>query len=88
MATDSTRRLHHAIPPWVASGAVFHVRIRAEREWLHGGGSLLSPPSLARTLLESVAHYHRQHAWHCHLFLVMPNHAHALLALSYDKDMT
>jgi len=87
MATDSTRRLHHTIPPWVADGAVFHLRLRAERDWA-STHSLISPPACARRLLESVAHFHRQRSWYCHLFLLMPDHAHALLSFSPDQQMS
>ncbi|MBA4135685.1 MAG: hypothetical protein C0518_00050 [Opitutus sp.] len=86
-ATDSTRRLHHAIPPWIAGSAVFHIRIRTEREWACQH-SLIAPPSRAQRLLDSVAHYHRRGAWHCHLFLLMPDHTHALLSFPPDRAMS
>jgi len=87
MATDSTRRLHHTIPPWVAGGAVFHVRLRADEEWARAK-SLIAPPTRARRLLESATHYHRQHTWHCHLFLLMPDHVHALLSFPPNQPMS
>lgn len=87
MATDSTRRLHHATPPWVAGGAVFHVRIRADRDWTRPQ-SLIVPPPRGRRLVDSVAHYHRQHSWYCHLFLLMPDHVHALLSFPPDREMS
>lgn len=87
MATDSTRRLHHATPPWVASGAVFHIRIRADRNWAHTH-SLIAPPTRGHRLLDSIAHYHRQLSWYCHLFLLMPDHTHALLSFPPDRSMS
>ncbi|MBA3849732.1 MAG: hypothetical protein C0502_07020 [Opitutus sp.] len=86
MATDSARRLHHAIPPWVAGGSVFHIRLRAERAWASLTRSLITAPARGNALLDSVAHYHRQRCWYCHLFLLMPDHTHALLAFPYDKE--
>lgn len=86
MATDSTRRLHHAIPPWIASDAIFHVRIRVDRVW-SGSHSLTKSP-IARALLDTVTHYHRQGSWYCHLFLLMPDHTHALLSFPPDAPMS
>ena len=87
MATDSTRRLHHAVPPWVARGAVFHVRLRVDHEWARHH-SLVSPRTRAQHLLESVRRYHRDGTWHCHLFLLMPDHLHALLSFPDDRPMS
>jgi hypothetical protein len=75
MATDSTRRLHHHTPSWVEHGAIFHIRIRLERE----SAVSLTETRLARMLLDSATFYHQQTTWHCHLFLLMPDHLHALL---------
>lgn len=87
MATDSTHRLHHATPQWVESGAVFHIRIRADREWARTQ-SLIIRPSRGHALLDSVAHYHRQRSWYCHLFLLMADHTHALLGFPPDRAMS
>jgi putative transposase len=87
LATDSTRRLHHTIPPWVAVGAVFHIRIRVDGEWARTQ-SLIAPPARGHTLLDSVAHYHRERTWYCHLLLLMPDHIHALLSLPADRTMS
>jgi REP element-mobilizing transposase RayT len=83
MATDSTRRLHHQTPSWVNGDAVFHIRIRLER----GSAVPLTAPPLARALLDSAVFYHRQATWRCHLFLLMPDHLHALLTFPFDRDM-
>jgi putative transposase len=82
MATDSTRRLHHRTPSWVEHDAVFHIRIR-----LHDPVTALTDPHLARALLDSAAFYHHQTTWHCHLFLLMPDHLHALLVFPFERDM-
>lgn len=83
MATDSTRRLHHHTPVWVDSGAIFHIRIRIHRDSVIP----LTEARVARALLDSADFYHRQAKWHCHLFLLMPDHLHALLAFPLDLDM-
>ena len=83
MATDSTRRLHHATPSWVKSGAVFHIRVRI----LPGNPCLLTEPLIAGSLLESARYYHRQATWYCHLMLLMPDHWHALLSFPSESRM-
>lgn len=83
MATDSTRRLHHATPAWVRSDATFHIRIRS----LASNLCPLSAPSLPATLLESAKFYHDKDLWFCRLFLLMPDHLHALLCFPPASDM-
>jgi putative transposase len=83
MATDSTRRLHHHTPPWVEHDAIFHIRIRVVQDF----ALLLIDPHLARALLDSAIFYHRQATWCCHLFLLMPDHLHALLAYPAGRHM-
>lgn len=83
MATDSTRRLHHATPAWVRPDAVFHIRGRVARPH----GMVLVEPQIAPALLESVEFYHRRGTWFCHLFLLMPDHWHALLCFPPASDM-
>jgi putative transposase len=72
------QRLHHAVPPWVQSGSYFHIRLRVARDY---PGSLIEPET-AHALLNSVQHYHRTMRWYCQLFLLMPDHAHALVAFA------
>ena len=81
---DSTRRLHHTVPPWVPDGSTYHIRIRTER----GATLPLTAPSLATALLHSTAHYHDQHVWFCHLMVLMPDHLHALLSFPRTSKMT
>jgi len=72
---DSTRRLHHTVPPWVPDGSTYHIRIRLER----GAVPPLTESSIATALLRSAARYHVQGSWFCHLLVLMPDHLHALL---------
>ncbi|HWA24306.1 MAG TPA: hypothetical protein VG734_01430 [Lacunisphaera sp.] len=83
MATDSARRLHHQTPTWVDSAAVFHIRVRTTSEF----GSVPTDARIARALLESAAFYRQRATWHCHLFLIMPDHIHALLTFPSNRDM-
>jgi REP element-mobilizing transposase RayT len=77
-------RLNHGIPPWVEPGASFHVRIRAKGDL----APRLTDPDLGRRLLESVVFYHRRRNWYVHLFLLMPDHLHAILRFPADRSMS
>jgi REP element-mobilizing transposase RayT len=76
-------RLHHGAPSWVADGSVFHVRIRCAKE----NPICLTQPDAAESLLESVRVYADTGRWFSHLFLFMPDHAHALLSFPKDEVM-
>ncbi|HEX7632022.1 MAG TPA: hypothetical protein VF388_07820 [Lacunisphaera sp.] len=76
-------RTAHKTPPWVESGSTFHIRIRIEG--VHAVE--LTKPSIAPSLLSSAHFYHEQGIWNCRLFLLMPDHLHALLVFPYDRSM-
>jgi putative transposase len=78
------QRLHHEIPSWVRVGSVFHVRLRV------AGNNVrpLTQPDIAPVLLGFVRHYHDHGRWHCLLFLLMPDHAHAFLAFPREGHMS
>jgi REP element-mobilizing transposase RayT len=59
----------------VPDGAKFHVRISI----VHGS-ALLTQPAVAKRLLESVDFYHAGKRWYAWLFLLMPDHVHAILS--------
>jgi putative transposase len=71
------QRLHHNTPEWVPEGAVFHIRIRSQKD-----GTILTTDSTAKALLNSVAVYADQRRWSCFLFLIMPDHIHGLFSCS------
>ncbi|MBD5779827.1 transposase [Pelagicoccus sp. NFK12] len=48
----------------------------------------LTAGDLPQQLLETVQFYHRRHTWHCRLFLLMPDHLHALIAFPSRDSMT
>jgi putative transposase len=76
-------RLHHKPPGWVKDGALFHVRIRTEKQPI-----LLTNPKLAEQLLVEVRRYHELGKWWCELFLLMPDHVHALLIFPREPGMS
>jgi REP element-mobilizing transposase RayT len=78
-------RLHHSVPHWVEPGALFHVRIRLKRE--RDQKPLTNPP-LGRAILDSIKFYETQMRWHITLFLLMPDHLHAVLSFPREKSMS
>ena len=77
------RRLRHDTPGWVKEGALFHVRVRIS---LHQSIALVDP-CLGPELLAAAKRYHDSGRWWCELFLLMPDHWHALLAFPRDSGM-
>ena len=77
-------KLHHGTPGWVESGAFFHIRLRHASS----SGDDLTSPAIASELLNSVEHYSKTGKWYHYLFLLMPDHIHALLAFPRDASMS
>jgi hypothetical protein len=77
-------KLRHEAPHWVRDDAVFHIRIRCAPEQ----GTPLIAPELAHPLLDSVGYYEAKGRWWVDLFLLMPDHLHALLAFGPDQSMS
>ena len=78
-------RLHHGMPHWVEPGALFHIRIRLDRDKQQ---RTLVDPSLAPVLLDSVKFYEQNMRLHITLFVLMPDHVHAVLSFPRDKSMS
>ncbi len=78
------QRLHHSTPAWVPDGETFHIRIRVSSQQRDA----LASPRLGPLLLQSVVFYQEHLRWHCRLFLLMPNHLHALIAFPGDAKMS
>jgi putative transposase len=77
-------RLYHAAPPWVNAGSVFHIRVRCARE----NTLALTDSKVATALLESVRFYHERQRWFVDLFLLMPDHWHALISFPPLEQMS
>lgn len=71
-------KLHHQTPAWVPVGAMFHIRIRCALS--QPADPMLTTPVLGNALLNSARLYHTRQRWWCRIFLLMPDHIHALLA--------
>ena len=85
MRREFPRRLRHEIPSWVEDGALFHVRIALDRETKQ---RFLTDPPLAQALLDSAKLYQQNERWHITVFLLMPDHLHALLSFPHDESMS
>jgi putative transposase len=84
MSLPKRPRLRHDVPSWVADGACFFVTVCAAPR---GANQLVTIVNGVR-ILESVEHYHREGAWWVHLFLLMPDHAHALISVSPGRILS
>jgi len=82
-ALPETSKLQHHTPLWVPVGEVFHIRIRCNR-----AQPPLTDPGLGLALLESVNFYHARRRWWCYLFLLMPDHLHALISFPPGSGMS
>jgi len=82
---DRPRRkpLRHGTPAWVREGATFFVTICADSR----GGAPLLNGAVPQALVESVRFLHRRADWFARLFLVMPDHVHALIAVPPDTSL-
>jgi len=78
-------RLHHGVPHWVETGALFHIRIAVDREKQQ---TPLTDETLAQVLIDSARLYETKQRWYITLFLLMPNHMHALLSFPKDEAMS
>jgi putative transposase len=77
------KHLPHDIPNWVEDGAVFFITIcAAERS-----KPTLTVDPVPRVLMDAIAHYHKAARWYCHLFVIMPDHIHALISLPRDEEL-
>jgi len=78
-------RLHHRVPHWVEPGAIFHIRFRLDRE---KDQKPLTDRALGRAILDSAKFYDADMRWHITLFLLMPDHLHAVLSFPRNKSMS
>jgi hypothetical protein len=76
-------RLHHKTPAWVPENVIFHIRIRVAP----ANTVPLTTPLLAASLLTAAERYHNLGHWWCELFLLMPDHVHALLRFPAETHL-
>ena len=78
-------KLHHAVPHWAEDGALFHIRIAVDRQQEQRP---LTEPTLAQSILDSVKFYQANQRWYITLFVLLPDHLHALLSFAIDHSMS
>jgi REP element-mobilizing transposase RayT len=71
------KHLRHEVPAFVPEGALFFVTVCARVRF----ANVLATDDVAPLLIKSVAHKHAFRAWFMRLFVVMPDHVHALVAI-------
>jgi REP element-mobilizing transposase RayT len=71
------KRLEHQTPSWVKEGSLFFITICA----LPRTQNHLCSSNVASALLKSAEHYQLLGKWWVKLFLLMPDHIHALVAV-------
>lgn len=81
--TDLPGRPTALVPGWAKTGEAYHIRIRTESF----SPLPLTDKELAPALLKSANLYHDITRWYCHLFLLMPDHLHALLIFPPERKM-
>src|SRR5512135_3692224 len=75
--------LPHSIPEWVPGGSWFFISINCHRR----DHNQLCQEKVAPQILSAVAHNHEHLVWNCRLFLLMPDHVHAILAFGLHPGM-
>jgi REP element-mobilizing transposase RayT len=71
------KTLPHQIPSWVdPHNQIYFITINCEERFRNQ----LALPPVSQALLETVRHREEQFLWWPHLFLLMPDHLHALLS--------
>ena len=77
------RHLDHDVPHWVSEDALFFITVNCKER----GESQLTKPDAATTLLDAARFYHESRRWHVVLFLLMPDHWHAILGFPREAVM-
>ena len=74
--------LHHAPPGWATDSTYFITLCCQTR-----GPDQLCLASASTKLLAAVRHYHEQQRWHVSLWLLMPDHLHALVSCPRNEAL-
>ena len=77
-----SRGAGHVPPDWVAPHATFFLTLNCQLR----GKPQLTCGDIPGGLFQSVAFYHEQHRWWPEIFLLMPDHLHALVSFSWEKN--
>ena len=83
MKYQDRKVLPHEIPSWVPSGSNYFITICCDPS----GKNQLCHKDTADSLLATVDHYQQLQKWWVHLFLLMPDHLHAIISFSKEEGM-
>ena len=83
MSLPERHWLYHVPPAWSGVSPYFITLCCQLR-----GPDQLCLPSTSEKLLTAVRHYHDAHRWHVSLWLLIPDHLHALVSCPLDEDLT
>jgi len=77
MDVPRRKRLPHDVPLWVdPQKEIFFITVNCEER----ARNHLALPEVAPAIFDTVRHRQELHLWWPHLFLIMPDHVHALLS--------
>jgi len=77
MSLPERKHLPHDIPLWVdPNREIYYLTVNCHVR----GQNQLAHVAVAQALFETVAFRNAKHMWYAYLFLVMPDHVHALLS--------
>jgi putative transposase len=77
-------KLPHGVPSWVKAGEVFFITLCAAPR----GRNQLCQRTVAEGIFEAVEFRVARQVWHVSLWLLMPDHLHALISFPSDGDMS
>jgi putative transposase len=81
---DPRKRLNHEAPYWITSDADYFLTLCAEpRKQNH-----FCHLDLGKAIIDAAKLYNENHAWWCHLILLMPDHIHMLVCFPPEKVMS
>lgn len=75
--------LGHEAPQWVKSGDIYFVTICAQNRHTKP----LVKGKIAKQLIDSAAHLHKLGKWYLRLFLMIPDHVHALISFPAENSL-
>jgi REP element-mobilizing transposase RayT len=75
------KHLPHEVPSWVKNGELYFFTLCAQKR----AQVDLTEPKIGRCLLDAARYYHKQHRWRARLFLLMPDHLHALISFPSNE---
>ncbi len=77
------KRLPHAIPGWVPTGARYFVTINVRER----GGNQLTHEVVADALIEGIRVYESNRRWYPWQVVVMPDHLHMILSVNHEYGL-